>query len=383
LPFSQCLRYNAFFREKQFVSLKDVKSRRAVLNAMAECRHLGREAFQKMYGFGAALSYVLRHNGVEYDSKAIIAVAHKYQFPEQGALPNDFSGGKNTAGRQLMRLGFEVDGVAPGVDDWRLAEIEAVVADYFELMALVRGQMKVNKSARIVALQGTIAGRNASSISRKQSNISAILDSLGLPWVPGLPPLANVQTLLEAVINDWLVEHPDFLSEVPPTSVAVLGQAEVEVPPPSGLTLATVARARRAVRTDFAARDERNRKLGRAGEEWALKVVRDLLIAANRGDLAERVEWVSQTRGDGLGYDIASFDTEGRPQLIEVKTTNGTIGAPFMLSANEVAASADEIEKFVLMRVFDFSTAPRFYRLTGSLTTVCHLEPKAYSALPA
>ena len=38
--------------------------------------------------------------------------------------------------------------------------------------------------------------------------------------------------------------------------------------------------------------------------------------------LAARVDRVSETRGDGLGYDVLSFETSGRERLIEVKTTN-------------------------------------------------------------
>lgn len=38
--------------------------------------------------------------------------------------------------------------------------------------------------------------------------------------------------------------------------------------------------------------------------------------AAGRGDLARRVRWVLEEDGDGAGYDIASFVSDGLPRLI-------------------------------------------------------------------
>jgi hypothetical protein len=78
-----------------------------------------------------------------------------------------------------------------------------------------------------------------------------------------------------------------------------------------------------ACKFDVAGRDERNRALGRAGEERVLAHERAALRTAGRDDLARKVRWVSEEDGDGAGYDIASFAPDGLPRLIEVKTTNG------------------------------------------------------------
>jgi hypothetical protein len=41
-----------------------------------------------------------------------------------------------------------------------------------------------------------------------------------------------------------------------------------------------------------------------------------------RDDLAQKVEWVAVTIGEGLGFDVLSFDADdGSERLIEVKTT--------------------------------------------------------------
>ncbi|MFF3018697.1 HNH endonuclease [Streptomyces sp. NPDC057939] len=95
-------------------------TREAVLKAVAEHDEMGREAFLSMYGFGEARSYVLVHEGREYDSKAIAGVAHKW---DQGRAlkPGEFSGGKDHAAAWLKRLGFQVKAVKN--PDWVRDEV--------------------------------------------------------------------------------------------------------------------------------------------------------------------------------------------------------------------------------------------------------------------
>ena len=83
---------------------------------------------------------------------------------------------------------------------------------------------------------------------------------------------------------------------------------------------------------DVAGRDERNRSLGKAGEERVLQHERAILSGAGGQDLAKKVRWISQEEGDGAGYDISSFTPDGNSRLIEVKTTNGWERTPFHIS---------------------------------------------------
>lgn len=95
-------------------------TRESVLKVLAEHDELGREAFLSKYGFGEARSYVLVHEGQEYDSKAVAGVAHKW---DQGrALTRDeFSGGKDHAAAWLKRVGFQVKAIKN--PDWARDEI--------------------------------------------------------------------------------------------------------------------------------------------------------------------------------------------------------------------------------------------------------------------
>jgi hypothetical protein len=90
-------------------TLSDLTDRAAVLQAIAEHDELGRETFLSRYGYGAARSYFLVHDGKRYDSKAIAGVAVGKQFPASGAMAHsDFSGGEATVEAKLKSLGFRV-----------------------------------------------------------------------------------------------------------------------------------------------------------------------------------------------------------------------------------------------------------------------------------
>jgi 5-methylcytosine-specific restriction enzyme A len=87
----------------------DIQSTTAIYEAMDEFQRLGRPAFLSKYGFSEARRYFAIRDGQQYDSKAIVGVAHGYEFPNEGPLtPGDFSGGEATVKRKLESLGFEV-----------------------------------------------------------------------------------------------------------------------------------------------------------------------------------------------------------------------------------------------------------------------------------
>ena len=89
------------------MSFKDIDDREAIKKAVAEFEELGRDAFLSKYGFGRGRTYFLKLNKKTYDSKAIVGIAHKYQFGE-ALTPGDFSGGETTVVDLLKRLKFEV-----------------------------------------------------------------------------------------------------------------------------------------------------------------------------------------------------------------------------------------------------------------------------------
>lgn len=97
-------------KQGDILALFDINDNKAVLAAVAEYDKLGRERFLEKYGFGKARSYFLVIDGRRYDSKAIIGVAHRHQYPSEGALRADqFSGGALTVAKILDGMGFIID----------------------------------------------------------------------------------------------------------------------------------------------------------------------------------------------------------------------------------------------------------------------------------
>ncbi|MDB1087359.1 HNH endonuclease [Streptomyces sp. ACA25] len=99
---------------------KGAITRDAVLKAIAEYDELGRIEFLAKYRFNESRSYLLLHEGREYDSKAIAGVAHKWDHGH-ALLPEEFSGGKDHAAAWLKRIGFKVKSVKN--PDWARDEI--------------------------------------------------------------------------------------------------------------------------------------------------------------------------------------------------------------------------------------------------------------------
>ena len=92
------------------------------------------------------------------------------------------------------------------------------------------------------------------------------------------------------------------------------------------------------------------------------------------------MDWISDRLGDGVGYDILSYDSAVRPRYIEVKTTNGTHTSAFVISRNEFEFSQESGDAFHLYRVFQFRTSPMLYMLRGDASKQLHLEPIDYRA---
>jgi hypothetical protein len=136
----------------------------------------------------------------------------------------------------------------------------------------------------------------------------------------------------------------------------------------------------KVVKTDQAKKDAANRKLGLHGELFVLEYEKARLSRVGRNDLAEKVEWVSQEIGDGLGYDILSFEEDGAKLHIEVKTTNGGKATAFYISANEFEVWSDKVESYRLYRVFRFAKGPKLFVISGEPTTALKLEPTTYRA---
>ena len=278
-------------------------------------------------------------------------------------------------------------------NDWSQAEVEAIVADYFAMWEKeLRGE-RFNKAEHNRLLRGVIQARSRRSIEDKHQNISAVLWHLGYPYIDGYKPLPRYQGLLREVVEQRLARARD-LNQLVARQVQAQVKASppipkhkpIQVPPPKRKEVRELIEDEKRRRTAFAPRnfpemEANNRSLGLAGEEFILRYEHERLWKAGKRTLANRIEHVASIN-DFLGYDILSFETNGRERLIEVKTTNSGRLNRFFTSANEVQVSESHKHEYHLHRLFNFHKKPQFFVLSGSLRDTCELSPVNYSAVP-
>ena len=272
------------------------------------------------------------------------------------------------------------------VSPWSDTENDLIVADYFAMLARDISGQPYSKAGHRRALLPLLDGRSDGSVEFKHQNISAVLKALGEAWIPGYKPAFNFQMSLVDAVARWLASNPAWLGRAASAPTAGLAEAAPlwigpaptlsNQPPPQELEqVLHVAR-----KFDVAGRDARNRALGRAGEERALAHERAALRTAGRDDLARKVRWVSEEDGDGAGYDIASFEPDGRPRLIEVKTTNGWDRTPFHISRNELAVAEEHRAEWCLVRLWNFARGPKAFELRPPLDAHVSLTATSFQA---
>ncbi|WP_434053960.1 MAG: DUF3883 domain-containing protein [Roseibium sp.] len=267
-------------------------------------------------------------------------------------------------------------------DDWSDAENDATVASYFTMLGDELAGRPYVKAEQNRLLQEQI-GRSRGAIEFKYCNVSAAAMGLGLPIIRGYQPRFNFQMSLAEAISRWLAQHPNWdllrkdveVAEAPSLFVGVAPTLRNAPPPKETEMLQAIAR-----RFDVAGRDERNRALGKAGEELVFQREQALLRRQGKEDLAKRVRWISHEDGDGAGYDILSFMPDGRDRLIEVKTTNGWDRTPFYLSRNELTVADAHRENWFLFRLYDFARTPRAFELRPPLEAHVELTAMSFQA---
>lgn len=261
---------------------------------------------------------------------------------------------------------------------WRDDENDAIVADYFAMLADELARRPYVKKAHADVLMERI-GRTHKSVEFKHQNISAALDELGLPWIPGYIPKRKYQKSIVGAIDRYLSAHPEALEYVPAQPEVA---AQFVDPPAAHDALLSKPMQRLVAKFDPVARDHHNRALGAAGEEYVYRTERQRLIDNGRSDLARKVEWTAAEEGDGAGYDVRSFTPSGDDRLIEVKTTNGPARTPFFLTRNEMEVAAERPTDWRIYRVHCFANDPRIFTIAPPLDTALRLSPSTWRAAP-
>src|SRR5690606_37067776 len=100
---------------------------------------------------------------------------------------------------------------------------------------------------------------------------------------------------------------------------------------------------------DYDKQARKMRLLGDRGEKIVMEIEIKRLEDSGREDLAKKVDRVS-LKSDSFGYDILSFDTDGKERYIEVKATAARIGpADFFYTANELRIAKEKANYYIYM----------------------------------
>jgi hypothetical protein len=278
--------------------------------------------------------------------------------------------------------------------NWSRMEVEAAVAAYGEMLRLELLATPYNKKQRNLILQGVI-GRKLGSIEFKHQNISAILNNAGFPYIVGYKPLGNFQGLLEDVVNEQLLDDPElnilaaavvarqnFKSENHKDLLSIRVDAPKGQVEYSGSRSVISETASPRKKRNYLEIECKNSALGLAGEKLVMDYEHERLWRAGNRKLAEKIEHVAVSRGDHLGYDILSFDDDGKERLIEVKTTQFGQMTPFFATRNEVNVSIELSDYYQVYRVYSFEKNPKLFSLEGAIGDRCVLTPTVFSAVP-
>jgi hypothetical protein len=274
--------------------------------------------------------------------------------------------------------------------DWSRLEVEACVADYRHMLTLELNGQRYSKTEHARALMQKLNGRSLGSVEFKHCNISAVMLELGYPSIRGYKRRGNYQSLLLDVVEaqvegDALLQAAAQSAVLRPAAAIALEQINdiwVSPPKPDRVreTPAEYARRFSPARRDYLAQEARNRSLGSAGELFVVEIESRRLHAAGKKGLSKRVDHVAASQGDGLGYDVLSFEENGRERLIEVKTTAFGHLTPFFVTRNELARSEADAERYHLYRLFDFRDHPRLFSVPGRISERLQLDPVTYLA---
>jgi len=278
-------------------------------------------------------------------------------------------------------------------EPWSRLEVEATVSDYLAMLRDELSGIDYNKADHRRRLQAHLKNRSNGAIERKHQNISAILIELGFVYISGYKPLSNYQHLLMDVIEERLAQESslrDLLRRQVEADATTPSVDEIlqclEAPPKAeqfgGRSGRPGIEDRPAIprKFDYLEIEARNRSLGAAGEEFVVNFEIARLLHAGQTRLANRIEHVSQTKGDGLGFDLLSYEQDGRERLIEVKTTAYGSSTPFFITPNELKVSNQREANYHVYRPYNFRKDPKLFVIKGAVERQFLLEPSLYMA---
>ena len=271
-------------------------------------------------------------------------------------------------------------------EDWTREEVELIVSEYFEMLSKEQSGVSFNKSEVRRRILPLLRNRSDGSIEFKNRNISAVLARIGQPYIRGYVPAYNYQRLLlEDVVFSYIRQKPEaekafklFAESAPTPKALVFDQMLEEMPKMEPVLHEPELVYRSPIKINYLELEQTNQIVGQTGESIALEYERWRLVQEGKESLADKIEWVPQTQGDGLGFDILSRNTNGTDRYIEVKSTKLTKEAPFYFSTLEYDFSKRKSSNFFLYRVFNLKADPKLFIANGAYDEFCNMKPTQF-----
>lgn len=270
-------------------------------------------------------------------------------------------------------------------ENWSKQEVEIIVADYFQMLTLEIEGIGYSKAHHNRELQQLMPVRSRPSIEFKHRNISAVMAKFGLPYINGYKPAWNYQGLLEGTVIEYLQRNSKIeksferfaTAGVPANPISLIEFEKVVESPPERNPLAQESELiyKSPVKVNYLEAEQVNKVVGESGEKIVYEYERWRLLQAGKDSLADKIEWVSQTQGDGLGFDILSKNANGTDRFIEVKSTKLTKEAPFYFTKHEYDFAFINKSAYFLYRVFNLKHDPKLFIVAGAFDDFCNYQP--------
>jgi hypothetical protein len=271
-------------------------------------------------------------------------------------------------------------------NDWSKEEVQSIVEDYFNMLNRELNHEGYNKTQHRRSLLTLLNQRSEASVEFKHQNISAALVNMGLPFIKGYKPRFNYQKqMLEKIISDFVSQNrfslePEFekFSTEKIIPKVEINFEKVLVDEPITSQVNEDEPTYRPMKINYLEKEQNNRSLGEAGEEFVISYEKWRLKKVGKIGLADKIEWISRERGDGAGYDILSKNENGTDRYIEVKTTKLSKETPIYLTKTELSFASLKEKNFFLYRVFNFDSSPELFMKNGKYESFCQLQPQTF-----
>lgn len=125
------------------------------------------------------------------------------------------------------------------------------------------------------------------------------------------------------------------------------------------------SKSNKSRKIDFSKQSKKNKRIGDRGEQIVLISERKYLKDNGKIDLAKKVEQISK-KNDIAGYDILSYDLNGKKKFIEVKSTLRPVGySNIYISENEIATSKENKNHYFYIVYNVGNKKPLIWKING------------------